>query len=340
MPEPAIMAEGLRKTYGSVVALQSLDLTVEQGTIFGLLGPNGAGKTTAVRILTTLLHPDAGHARVVGYDVATQGSQLRTMIGLSGQFAAIDENLTGRENLYLVGLLYHLGRSAAAARANELLETFDLEAAADRPAKTYSGGMRRRLDLAAALVARPAVLFLDEPTTGLDPRSRLGLWQIIEGLVDEGATILLTTQYLEEADRLANRIAIIDEGTIISEGTADELKASLGADVIDVRLAAGTDLETARAILAPLATGKPRLERDTHRIILPVEDGARVLSEVVLRINASGLVISELSLHRPSLDDVFLDLTGHGAGTAADPGEDTSENAKSRGRKATSRRIN
>jgi ABC-2 type transport system ATP-binding protein len=313
MNQPAIFAEGLRKSYGDVHALKGIDLAVPPGTILGLLGPNGAGKTTAVRILATLLRPDAGRATVAGYDVVRQAADLRTVIGLSGQFAAVDENLTGRENLRLVGFLYHLGVRESGSRADELLRTFDLVEAADRPAKTYSGGMRRRLDLAASLVARPRVLFLDEPTTGLDPRSRLGMWGVIAGVVADGTTILLTTQYLEEADQLADRIAVIDSGLVIAEGTADELKTRLGADVIDVRLADGSAMGEAFELLRSVATSEPKIEPHVNRITLPVGDGASVLSEVVRRIDGAGITISELSLHRPSLDDVFLELTGRRA---------------------------
>jgi len=333
MNQPAIFAEGLRKSYGDVHALKGIDLAVPEGTILGLLGPNGAGKTTAVRILATLLKPDGGRASVAGYDVIRQADDLRTVIGLSGQFAAVDENLTGRENLRLVGLLYHLGRRESGSRADKLLRTFDLVEAADRPAKTYSGGMRRRLDLAASLVARPQVLFLDEPTTGLDPRSRLGMWDVIAGVVSDGTTILLTTQYLEEADRLADRIAVIDSGLVIAEGTADELKTRLGADVIDVRLAEGSSMGEAIELLRSVATSEPKIEPHINRITLPVGDGASVLSEVVRRIDGAGITISELSLHRPSLDDVFLELTGRR--TADDEATDEADASEADGPDAT-----
>jgi ABC-2 type transport system ATP-binding protein len=325
MPELAISAEGLRKSYGDVHALRGIDLAVPSGTILGLLGPNGAGKTTAVRILTTLLHPDGGRATVAGHDVLRAPDAVRAAIGLTGQYAAVDENLTGHENLEMVGRLLHLGRPMARARADELLAAFDLAAAGSRPARTYSGGMRRRLDLAASLVGRPAVLFLDEPTTGLDPASRLGLWEVIEGLVADGTTILLTTQYLEEADRLADRIAVIDGGLLIAEGTASELKDRLGEDVVDVRIAdAGRTMEVVE-LLRPLAAAEPRAEIAVGRISVPVHHGAGTLAEVVRRIDGAGLEVAELSLHRPSLDDVFLSLTGRRAedGSTAAPPEAT-----------------
>jgi ABC-2 type transport system ATP-binding protein len=320
MLELAISAEGLRKSYGDVHALRGIDLAVPAGTILGLLGPNGAGKTTAVRILSTLLHPDGGRATVAGHDVVHEPDAVRAAIGLSGQFAAVDENLTGHENLEMVGRLLHVGRPAARARADELLATFDLLAAGGRPARTYSGGMRRRLDLAASLVGRPEVLFLDEPTTGLDPASRLGLWDVIEGLVMDGTTILLTTQYLEEADRLANRIAVIDDGLLIAEGTANELKDRLGEDVVDVRVADPARTAEAMELLRSLTAAEPRANAIEGRIHLPVHHGAGTLAEVVRRVDGAGLEIAELSLHRPSLDDVFLALTGHRAedGPAAD----------------------
>ena len=310
MLDNAISAEGLRKSYGDVHALRGIDLAVPSGTILGLLGPNGAGKTTAVRILATLLHPDAGHATVAGHDIAREPDAVRASIGLTGQYAAVDENLTGHENLEMVGRLLHMGRPAARTRADELLAVFDLSAAGGRPARTYSGGMRRRLDLAASLVGHPEVLFLDEPTTGLDPASRLGLWDVIERLVADGTTILLTTQYLEEADRLANRIAVIDGGLVIAEGTAGELKDQLGEDVVDVVVTDRSRTSEALDLLRPLAATEPFADLPAGRISLPVRHGAGTLAEVVRRIDGAGLEVAELSLHRPSLDDVFLTLTG------------------------------
>ena len=313
--EAAIEAQGLRKSYGDVVALRGVDLRVGAGSVVGLLGPNGAGKTTAVRILTTLIAPDGGSARVAGLDVVRDAARLRKRIGLAGQYAAVDENLTGLENLEMVGRLYHLGRRAARERARELLSAFDLSEAAERLVRTYSGGMRRRLDLAAALVARPPILFLDEPTTGLDLRSRIALWEAIEALVAEGTTVLLTTQYLDEADRLTDRIAVIDHGVVIAEGTPDELKAECGGDRLDVRLEDGKHDE-AIAALASIADGRPSFVDGSLRVPLRRRRGA--IAEAVRRLDEAGVGIDDIALRRPTLDDVFLRLTGH----AAEPGEE------------------
>ncbi len=306
---PAIEVCGLRKSFGEVHALDGLDLSAQQGQVVGLLGPNGAGKTTLVRVLATLLKPDAGTAHVLGLDVQSEARTLRERIGLAGQYAAVDENLTGLENLTMVGRLYGASRSSAKARGRELLERFDLVDAASRPTKTYSGGMRRRLDLAAALVARPPVLFLDEPTTGLDPRSRLGLWAMIEGLVAEGTTVLLTTQYLDEADRLADSIAVIDHGRLIAEGTSDELKDHLGGERLEVRLEEAADPEVAVQALTPMSDELPAFEAGLLRVNVRERSGAIV--EAVHRLSEAGVGVDDLALRRPTLDDVFLALTGH-----------------------------
>jgi ABC-2 type transport system ATP-binding protein len=317
--EPAISVTGLVKSFGDVRALDGVDLEVPPGSVLGLLGPNGAGKTTAVRVLTTLLKPDAGTVLVTGLDVVRDAVRLRARIGLAGQYAAVDENLTGLENLTMVGRLYGERRAAAKRRGQELLERFDLVEAQDRPAKTYSGGMRRRLDLAAALVASPPVLFLDEPTTGLDPRSRLEVWATIEGLVAEGTTVLLTTQYLDEADRLADLIAVIDRGRVIAEGTPDELKDRVGGERLEVHLADSSAVATAVRALAPMSDEPAVADEDTVRLTVRRRSGTIV--EAVRRLDEVGVAVDDLGLRRPTLDDVFLSLTGHAAEAADDEEE-------------------
>ncbi|GGK54702.1 ATP-binding cassette domain-containing protein [Nocardia camponoti] len=312
MPD-AIVAEGLVKRYGRLTALDGLDLTVPEGTVTALLGPNGAGKTTTVRVLTTLLVPDEGHATVAGIDVMRNPQALRSRIGASGQYAAVDEYLTGFENLEMVGRLYHLGTARAKERARELLDRFRLTDAADRPVKGYSGGMRRRLDLAGALVANPPVLFLDEPTTGLDPRARLDLWDVIDELVAGGTTLLLTTQYMDEADRLADSIAVIDRGKVIARGTADELKTLVGGDRIELTVASNDELTSAREILASVADGEIHVEQGLRRITVPVSDGSTDLVTAIGKLTAHKIGVNDVALRRPSLDDVFLTLTGHEA---------------------------
>jgi daunorubicin resistance ABC transporter ATP-binding subunit len=311
---PAIRAEGVRQTFGDIVALDGLDLTVEAGSVFGLLGPNGAGKTTLVRILATLLRPTAGRARVLGRDVVAEPLAVRRRIGLAGQFAAVDAELTGRENVEMIARLYRLPGAEARRRASEVLERFALVEAADRRVSTYSGGMRRRLDLAAGLIGRPPVVLLDEPTAGLDPRSRQELWRIVDELHSEGTTVLLTTQYLDEADRLAQRIALVDRGRIAAQGTPAQLKATVGGNVLSVRVADPADTRHASAALADMGTDEqPRVDAANGEIRVPVADPA-ASAEAIRRLDACGLPIAAVELQRPSLDDVFLALTGRPAG--------------------------
>jgi len=311
---PAILVEGLTKSFGDVHALRGIDLSVPRGTVLGVLGPNGAGKTTAVRILTTLLQPDGGRALVEGRDVVREAAAVRRSIGLSGQSAAIQEELTGRENLELIGRLYHLSRPQTRSRATELLDQFDLMDAADRAAKTYSGGMQRRLDLAASLVGRPQVLFLDEPTTGLDPRARLGMWDIIRSLVADGTTLLLTTQYLDEADELADEIVVIDHGLVIAAGTSEELKGRVGGDVLEFTVPDRTRVADAASAIGKVGEGEPHVDEETGVISVGVGGrGSEALIEGVRALDSAGVATQGLSLRRPSLDDVFLALTGHAA---------------------------
>jgi ABC-2 type transport system ATP-binding protein len=314
----AIFAEGLVKTFGDVRALDGVDLDVPEGTVLGLLGPNGAGKTTAVRVLTTLLKPDRGTAVVAGIDVLKKPHEVRRAIGLSGQFAAVDEYLTGRENLRMVGQLYQMSARDAKARAGELLERFNLGDAADRTAKTYSGGMRRRLDLAAALVVSPPVMFMDEPTTGLDPRNRQQLWEVIQELVAGGTTLLLTTQYLEEADRLAHDIAVVDHGRVIARGTSDQLKARTGGERVEVVVHRPDQIGPAEEVLRGFGKGASKVEEHIRQVTVPVSGGAKLLAEVIRELDARGIEIDDIGLRRPTLDDVFISLTGH----AAEAGED------------------
>jgi len=327
----AVEARGLVKKFGNVTALDGIDLLVPRGQVVGLLGPNGSGKTTTVRILATLLKATAGTAKVAGFDVATQSNEVRKSIGLTGQYAAVDEFLTGRENLVMFGGLYHLDKKYVASRADELLERFDLTAAAHRPAKTYSGGMRRRLDLAASLIAKPGILFLDEPTTGLDPRSRIGLWSVITELIAEGTTVLLTTQYLDEADQLADDIVVIDHGKVIAHGTASQLKDQIGGDRLEITMQDENQATSAVAALASIVSGEAAVD-GTH-YSAPISGGSPVLVEAVRALDAQHIGVADIGLRRPTLDDVFLALTGHGAEDDQRPEPNTSRRARRGGRR-------
>ena len=325
----SIIAEDLVKHYrnGEVKALDGLSLEVEEGTVLSLLGPNGAGKTTTVRILSTLLKPDSGRATVAGIDLLADPAKVRSTIGLSGQYAAVDETLTGWDNLVMFGRLYHLSNAAAQARATELLEQFSLSDDARRPIKTFSGGMRRRLDLAASLIIKPRVLFLDEPTTGLDPRGRQEMWGVIEGLVSEGVTLLLTTQYLEEADQLADKIAVVDHGRVIAEGTSDELKARIGGERVEV-IVAESDIARARELMRRVSGAEPMLDQGLRKLSALAPEGSQTLLALVRELDAEKIHPLDLALKRPSLDDVFLSLTGHAAEDAAEASAETARKAK------------
>ena len=314
MTDLAVEARGLVKRFGDTLALDGVDLEVPRGAIYGLLGPNGAGKTTTVRVLTTLLRPDAGRASIDGVDVLADPHGVRKRIGLTGQYAAVEERLTGRENMEYVGRLFHLPKSDVRSRARDLLERFDLVDAADRVVKGYSGGMRRRLDIAMSLIARPSVLFLDEPTTGLDPRSRLAMWDLIEELEHDGTTVLLTTQYLDEADRLAERIIVIDSGTVIANGTSDELKDRIGGDRLSVSIARAENREGALRTLAPLCTGRVDVSHDGRSFSAPIHSGDRVVPGVIRALDDAGIDVLDVEVRRPTLDDVFLTLTGRATG--------------------------
>jgi len=322
----AVEVEGVVKRFGDTRALDGIDLVAAEGRVLGLLGPNGAGKTTVVRVLATLLEPDEGTARVLGLDVTSRARAVRREIGLAGQFAAVDELLTGRENLRLFGGLFRMDRRAARRRADELLERFDLLDAADRPAKTYSGGMRRRLDLASSLLTSPRILFLDEPTTGLDPRSRNQIWAVVRELVDDGTTVLLTTQYLEEADHLAHRIAVIDQGRVIAEGTGDELKDQVGGAMVHVRLGDAGERDAAVAALGRLGCGGAQPgDLGTDLVVPAPHDGVAMVAEAAAALREAGVAVSDLGLRRPTLDDVFLELTGQKADEPAPEAEGREE---------------
>ena len=329
MQDDAIVVQGLQKSYGDVKALCDVDFSAATGTVLGLLGPNGAGKTTTVRVLATLLRPDAGRATVLGHDVVRDAQQLRREIGLSGQYAAVDENLTGAENLWMFGRLYQLTSAESHSRATALLEQFALSAAGNRVVKTYSGGMRRRLDLASALIGRPRLLFLDEPTTGLDPRSRIGMWEVIRELVRTGSTLLLTTQYLEEADALADDIAVVDSGKIIARGTADELKTQVGGERVEVVVHKADDLENARVVLGGCCGPEVSIDAHARKLTTPTSGGTESLVSVLRALDDAGIPLDDVGLRRPTLDDVFLSLTGHIAeeGAAPEPDEPAAEPA-------------
>ncbi len=318
-----IQTEGIRKAFGRTVALNSVSVSAECGKVLGLLGPNGAGKTTLVKILSTLLLPDKGQAHIAGLDVVKDARRVRSLIGLAGQYAAVDENLTGRENLELVGRLYHLGKKERRQRSLDVLELFSLTDAADRQVKTYSGGMRRRLDVGASLVGRPALLILDEPTTGLDPRSRLDVWSFLQNLVTDGTTVLLTTQYLEEADQLAHKIIVLDQGAVIAEGTSDQLKDRLGGDMVEARVRNPEQLDTVATILTGIAGSTPHVDELQGRVSIPSRQGAQTLIAAARKLAEADVELDDLAVRRPSLDDVFLTLTGHAA--AEEPSEDGGE---------------
>ena len=326
---PAIVAEGLHKYYGKIHALDGLNLEASEGRILAVLGPNGAGKTTAVRILTTLLKPDSGRAEVAGLDVVKHAAAVRTRIGLAGQYAAIDETLTGYENLKMFGQLYHLPGAEAKRRASALLTGFDLGEAASRLVKTYSGGMRKRLDLAAGLIITPPILFLDEPTTGLDPRGRLAVWEVIRGLAAEGTTVFFTTQYLEEADQFAHQIAVIDHGRVIAKGTADELKTQIGRERLELTIAPSGDLQAALEALRLHSSGEIQIDSERRHLTVPVTHGAQHLPAIMRDLDAAGIPLDDLALRRPTLDDVFLSLTGRAA-TEADQREAAAPGRSSR----------